>query len=181
MIDQKGTIIWITGLSGSGKTTLSLELEKTLREVGKLVYVLDGDMIRLGLNSDLGFTREDRKENIRRIGEVAKLFADAGFIVIVAFISPFREDRDRVRNVVQKGRFIEVFLDCPLEVCEKRDTKGLYKKARCGETKEFTGISSPYEKPENPEIRLRTGSQSVEECIQQALKYLEDSDAFKGL
>jgi len=175
---QKGTIIWMTGLSGSGKTTLSLELEKTLCEKGKLVYVLDGDLIRAGLNSDLGFSQNDRHENIRRIGEVSRLFADAGLIVIVAFISPFRDDRNRVRNAVQKGRFVEIFLDCSLETCEKRDPKGLYKKARRGEIKEFTGISSPYEPPENPELRLKTDSQSVEESIQQVIKYLEDSEVF---
>ena len=138
----------------------------------KSVYVLDGDLIRAGLNSDLGFSREGRKENIRRIGEVARLFSDAGLVIIVAVISPFREDRDRVRGLVDSGCFIEVFLDCPLEICEKRDLKRLYKKARSGEILEFTGVSSPYEHPLNAEICLKTGSSSVEECVQIVLDYM---------
>ena len=137
---QKGTIVWLTGLSGAGKTTVSIALEKALFEHNALVTLMDGDVVRTGLNRDLGFSAKDRKENIRRIGEVAQLLAKQAFIVIVAFISPFREDRDRVRQSIDDGRFIEVFVDCPLAVCEERDTKGLYKKARKGEINDFTGI-----------------------------------------
>lgn len=171
-IHQKGAILWLTGLSGAGKTTLSLELEKKLCDRNKLVYILDGDIIRKGLNSDLGFSPEDRCENIRRIGEVAKLFADAAILVVVAFISPFRADRERVRQSSPAGRFIEIYLNCPLKVCQKRDPKGLYKKALKGEIKEFTGISSPYEPPLSPEIELSTDKETVEECTQTILKFL---------
>lgn len=159
---QTGTILWFTGLSGSGKTTLSIALEQTLFQRNVLATILDGDVIRSGLNRDLGFSAEDRKENIRRIGEVAKLLANQAFLVIVAFISPFRQDRDLIRQSVEDGRFIEVFIDCPLQVCEERETKGLYKKARNGEISDFTGISSPYEPPQSrksiskpPSIRSR--------------------------
>lgn len=144
---QAGTIIWLTGLSGSGKTTLSIALENALFMRKTLVTLLDGDVVRAGLNKDLGYSAEDRKENIRRIGEVAQLLAHQAFVVIMAFISPFREDRDRVRGSMDTGRFIEIFVDCPLSICEERDTKGLYKKARNGEIGDFTGISSPYERP----------------------------------
>jgi adenylylsulfate kinase len=177
-LNQEGVIIWMTGLSGSGKTTLSIELGRQLVGLGKKVYVLDGDIIRKGLNSDLGFSMDDRKENIRRIGEVAYLFADAAMIVIVAFISPFRKDRDAVRNLVGEGRFIEIYLDCPLEVCEERDIKGLYEKARKGKVKDFTGISSPYEPPLNPEIALKTGEEEVEVCIEKTLELLKHSKVF---
>lgn len=176
---QKGTILWFTGLSGAGKTTVSIALENTLFEQKALVTILDGDVVRSGLNQDLGFSAEDRKENIRRIGEVAKLLANQAFVVIVAFISPFREDRDWVRQSMDEGRFIEVFIDCPLTVCEERDTKGLYKKARKGEINDFTGISSPYEPPLSPEIRLKTSEHSVEDCVRQITQYLDQARVFK--
>ena len=176
---QTGTILWFTGLSGSGKTTLSIALENLLFQRNVLVTILDGDIVRSGLNQDLGFSAEDRKENIRRIGEVAKLLANQAFLVIVAFISPFREDRELIRQSVEDGRFIEVFIDCPLQVCEERDTKGLYKKARKGEISDFTGISSPYEPPVSPEILLKTAENSVEECVGQIIQFLEQADIFK--
>jgi len=176
---QKGTMIWLTGLSSSGKTTVSIALENALFEQKALVTILDGDVVRRGLNQDLGFSAEDRKENIRRIGEVAKLLANQAFVVIVAFISPFREDRNWVRQSMDDGRFIEVFVDCPLAVCEERDTKGLYKKARKGEINDFTGISSPYEPPLSPEIHLKTSEHSVEECVGEILEFLEQAKVFK--
>ncbi len=178
---QKGTIVWMTGLSGAGKTTLSIALENTLFHHQKaLVTILDGDVVRTGLNQDLGFSADDRKENIRRIGEVANLLAQQAIVVIVAFISPFREDRDRVRQAMDNGRFIEVFVDCPLTVCEKRDTKGLYKKARKGEICDFTGISSPYEPPVSPEIHLNTSEHAVEECVDQIIQYLDQINVFQA-
>ena len=167
-----GCVIWLTGLSASGKSTIATELERTLFELGKHAYVLDGDNMRHGLCSDLGFSPEPRKENIRRVGEVAKLFADAGTICITAFISPYRSDRDFVRAILPPGRFIEVFVNAPLEVCAQRDPKGLYRKARAGEIKDFTGISAPYEAPLNPEMELLTSQYSVTECVGQMLKYL---------
>ena len=176
---QTGTILWFTGLSGSGKTTLSIALEQTLFQRNVLVTILDGDQVRSGLNQDLGCSAKDRKENIRRIGEVALLLAHQALVVIVAFISPFREDRDRVRNSIDTGRFIEVFVDCPLSVCEERDTKGLYKKARNGDISDFTGISSPYEPPLNPDIHLRTSEQTVEECIETIIEFLDNKKVFK--
>lgn len=176
---QTGTILWFTGLSGSGKTTLSIALEQTLFQRHVLVTILDGDVVRSGLNQDLGFSAKDRKENIRRIGEVAKLLADQAFLVIVAFISPFRQDRDLIRQSVEDDRFIEVFIDCPLQVCEERDTKGLYKKARNGEISDFTGISSPYEPPTSPEIHIKTSEHSVEECVGQIIQYLERAEIYK--
>ncbi len=177
LLNQKGGVIWFTGLSGSGKSTLALEVESKLYQRGHLTYVLDGDNIRHGLNKNLGFSPEDREENIRRIGEVAKLFADAGVISMTAFISPYRTDRDNARALLDDGRFVEVFVDCPLEVCEARDTKGLYKKARAGEIKEFTGISAPYEAPARPELTVNTGSQTLEECTERVIALLES----KGL
>ena len=176
---QTGTILWFTGLSGSGKTTLSIALEQALFQRNVLVTILDGDVVRSGLNQDLGFSAKDRKENIRRIGEVAKLLADQAFLVIVAFISPFRQDRDLIRQSVEDDRFIEVFIDCPLQVCEERDTKGLYKKARNGEISDFTGISSPYEPPTSPEIHIKTSEHSVEECVGQIIQYLERAEIYK--
>ncbi len=172
LLGQKGIIIWLTGLPASGKSTIAHELEWKLLEMGKLAYVLDGDNIRHGLNSDLGFSPEDRKENIRRISEVAKLFAEAGLITITAFISPYREDRKRARNLVKDGEFIEVYVKCPVEKLIERDPKGLYKKALSGEIKEFTGISAPYEEPENPEILVETDKESVEESVGKILDYL---------
>ncbi len=176
---QTGTILWFTGLSGSGKTTLSIALEQALFQRNVLVTILDGDVVRSGLNQDLGFSAKDRKENIRRIGEVAKLLADQAFLVIVAFISPFRQDRDLIRQSVEDDRFIEAFIDCPLQVCEERDTKGLYKKARNGEISDFTGISSPYEPPTSPEIHIKTSEHSVEECVGQIIQYLERAEIYK--
>ena len=166
LLNQKGCVIWFTGLSGSGKSTLANAVEHVLHQQHHHTYVLDGDNVRHGLNKNLGFSPEDREENIRRIGEVAKLFADAGTIVMTAFISPYREDRDRARELISEGRFVEVFVDCPLEVCEERDTKGLYKKARAGEIKEFTGISAPYEPPAAPEVTVNTAELSIEESAQ---------------
>ncbi len=173
LLNQKGGVIWFTGLSGSGKSTLALEVESTLHQRGHLTYVLDGDNIRHGLNKNLGFSPEDREENIRRIGEVAKLFADAGVIVMTAFISPYCADRDNARDLLDEGRFVEIFVDCPLEVCEARDTKGLYQKARAGEIKEFTGISAPYEAPPHPELIVNTSSQTLKECTERVIAFLE--------
>jgi adenylylsulfate kinase len=170
---HKACTVWLTGLSGSGKSTIAVDLEKRLCERGVRTYILDGDNIRHGLNKNLGFSPEDRTENIRRIGEVAKLFTDAGVVALTAFISPYRADRDQVRKIMAEGDFVEVHVDCPVEVCEQRDVKGLYKKARAGEIKEFTGISAPYEAPEKPELTINTAGQSVEESSKQILAYLE--------
>ncbi|MFS0781175.1 adenylyl-sulfate kinase [Bacillus sp. 1P06AnD] len=167
-------VLWFTGLSGSGKSTIANALSRYLHRKGISEYVLDGDNIRHGLNRDLGFSDSDRKENIRRIGEVAKLFADGGTIVISAFISPFCEDRDAVRAMFEPGEFIEVHIHCPLDECERRDPKQLYQKARKGELKEFTGIDSPYEKPINPEITIYTEKLTVEEAVYQIRQYLID-------
>lgn len=164
LLGQRGCVVWFTGLSGSGKSTVSRAVEERLTGRGRLVYVLDGDNVRHGLCSDLGFGDDDRTENIRRIGHVAALMADAGALVLTAFISPFRKDRAQVREVVGDGEFLEVFVDAPLDVCESRDPKGLYKKARDGKIPEFTGISSPYEAPERPALTVRTGEQSLEQC-----------------
>lgn len=176
LLDQRGVILWFTGLSGSGKSTLARHVENALAERGHLAYVLDGDNIRHGLNKNLGFTPEDRKENIRRIGEVSRLFADAGIITMAAFISPYQEDRDRIRGLVEEGEFVEIYVKVPLEVAEKRDPKGLYKKARSGEIDNFTGINAPYEEPENPDIVIETGSTELKESVQTILRYLEDHD-----
>jgi adenylylsulfate kinase len=165
--------VWFTGLSGSGKSTIATAVERQLVKRGTLAYVLDGDNIRHGLNSNLGFSPEDRTENIRRIGEVAKLFNDAGVIVLTAFISPYRADRDAVRATLPEDEFVEVFVECPLDECEQRDVKGLYKKARAGEIPEFTGISAPYEEPEKPELVLRTHEQDLEECVRRVLEDLD--------
>lgn len=171
---HKSAVIWFTGLSGSGKSTVSVALEKALFEEGKHSYRLDGDNVRHGLNKNLGFSPEDRKENIRRIGEVSKLLVDAGTIAITAFISPYREDRDEVREILEDGEFIEVYTECSVEECEKRDPKGLYEKARSGEIKEFTGISAPYEAPKHPEITINTEKQSIDESVKQILNYLKE-------
>lgn len=173
---HKSFVLWFTGLSGSGKSTLANALTRKLFENDKKVYVLDGDNIRHGLNKDLGFNDDDRKENIRRIGEVAKLFVDAGHVVSTAFISPFREDRDTVRELLGESEFLEVYVKCNLDTCEQRDPKGLYKKARKGEIPNFTGIDSPYEEPENPEIVVESDSQDVEESVEQLLRELKKRD-----
>ena len=167
-------ILWFTGLPSSGKSTLANEVEKVLIQTQKRTYILDGDNVRVGLCKDLGFSAEDREENIRRIGEVSKLFADAGVIVLSAFVSPYSADRDRIREIVEDGEFIEVFVDCPVEECEKRDVKGLYKKAREGIIKGFTGIDDPYEEPANAEIVIKTSELSIEESTDKILKYLGD-------
>jgi len=164
--------IWFTGLPSSGKSTLAVALEEVLFERGFRTYILDGDNVRHGLNKNLGFSPEDRTENIRRIGEVAKLFRDAGVISMTAFISPYRNDRQVARELSNDQSFIEAFVDCPVEVCEQRDPKGAYKKAREGIIKDFTGVSAPYEAPENPEIHLRTDKMSVKECVQVIVDYL---------
>jgi len=170
---HKGCTVWLTGLSGSGKSTIAVDLEKRLCERGVRAYILDGDNVRHGLNKNLGFSPEDRTENIRRIGEVAKLFTDAGTVTVTAFISPYRADRDQVRALMSDGDFVEVYVDCPVEVCEQRDVKGLYKKARAGEIKEFTGISAPYEAPNKPELVIKTSEQSVEQSAKQIIACLE--------
>jgi adenylylsulfate kinase len=175
LIRQKGVVIWYTGLSSSGKSTIARAVEERLFERGHLSYVLDGDNIRHGLNKNLGFSPEDREENIRRIGEVAKLFADAGLITMTAFISPYRKDRDRNRELLKEGEFIEVFVKVSLDVAEKRDPKGLYKKARTGEIKEFTGISAPYEEPLDPEITLDTDKLTLNQCQDAVIEYLEEN------
>ncbi|MDD4950721.1 adenylyl-sulfate kinase [Sulfuricurvum sp.] len=169
---QKPCVIWFTGLSGSGKSTIANALERKLYEMGKHTYLLDGDNIRHGVNKDLGFSNEDRIENIRRIGEVSKLFIDAGIIVLSAFISPFISDRAIARSLVASDEFIEVFVDTVLDLCEKRDPKGLYQKARLGEIPSFTGISSPYEAPTTPEIHITTAEYSVDQCVNQIINYL---------
>jgi len=171
---HRGCTVWLTGLSGSGKSTIAVALEKDLWARGVRAYILDGDNIRHGLNKNLGFSPADRTENIRRIGEVAKLFTEAGMVALTAFISPYRADRDQVRAMMQPGDFIEVFVDCPVETCEQRDVKGLYKKARAGEIPEFTGISAPYEAPLKPELTIRTGDQAVEASVAQILGLLEE-------
>ena len=165
LMNQKPRLIWFTGLSGSGKSTLAVQLEAALHAQGFKTYLLDGDNIRSGLNKDLTFTDDARVENIRRISEVCKLFLDAGVVLLSAFISPFKADREQVKSIVGAENYIEVFVDAPLEVCEQRDVKGLYKKARAGEVKNFTGISSPYEKPANPDIVIATDKMSVEQSI----------------
>jgi adenylylsulfate kinase len=174
LLNQKGILLWFTGLSASGKSTVANEVAFRLYKDGKLTYVLDGDNIRHGLNKNLGFSPEDREENIRRISEVGNLFADCGVITSTAFISPYRKDRDFARSLLSEGKFIEIFVDASVETCEKRDPKGLYKKARSGEIPQFTGISAPYEAPLNPEITLDADSLSIEEEVQQVINYLKD-------
>ena len=167
-------ILWFTGLSGAGKSTLAHAVEERLHQLGCRTYVLDGDNVRHGLCGDLGFSAADRSENIRRIGEVAKLMIDAGVIALTAFISPFRADRERVRGMVMHGEFIEIYCHCPVEVCETRDVKGLYQRARAGEVKDFTGISSPYEAPLKPELTVDTATQPLDACVTQVLDYLRE-------
>ena len=173
---HRGAVLWFTGLSGSGKSTIGHRVERMLIERGAFAYVLDGDNVRHGLNSDLGFAAEDRVENIRRIGEVSRLFADSGALVVSAFISPYRKDRDRIRGLMPEGEFVEVFVDTPLEICEARDPKGLYKKARAGEITNFTGLDAPYEAPDAPEVLLRTANLSVDEGARQVVRYLEEQN-----
>jgi adenylylsulfate kinase len=174
MNQHKSCVLWFTGFSGSGKSTLANAVDYQLYHQGSRSYVLDGDNMRLGLNRDLRFGKEDRKENIRRIGEVAKLFVDSGQIVSSAFISPFRRDRDLVRELFGKDEFIEIYLNCPINVCEVRDPKGLYKKARNGEIPDFTGITSPYEAPLDPEITIETNLMTIEQSVQRILFYLKE-------
>jgi adenylylsulfate kinase len=171
-LNQKGVVIWFTGLSGSGKSTLAHAVEEKLMARDHLSYVLDGDNVRHGLNKNLGFSPEDREENIRRIGEVAKLFAEAGLITMTAFISPYKADRHKARQLLPEGEFIEVYVKVPLEVAEQRDTKGLYRKARNGEIKEFTGISAPYEEPDHPELLIDTSVMDVESSADRILQLL---------
>ena len=178
LIRQKGATLWMTGLSGSGKSTVSVALERSLFEKGILSYRLDGDNIRLGINKNLGFSADDRKENIRRIGEVSKLFTDAGIITLASFISPYRKDREEVRKIHEDSglTFVEIFIDCSLESAEERDPKGLYKKARNGEIKNFTGIDDPYEAPTNPEIHLISDKMSLDDEVKTVLNYLLKHD-----
>lgn len=164
-IGQKPVTVWLTGLSGAGKSTLAVELERRLMDAGRPCYLLDGDNVRAGINRDLGFGPEDRRENIRRVAEIARLMNDAALIAITAFISPYRADRQMASEIIGADRFIEVYLDAPLEVCERRDPKGLYRKARAGQIADFTGISAPYEVPEAPAIVLATGARGVEDCV----------------
>jgi adenylylsulfate kinase len=173
LLKQKGVLIWMTGLSGSGKSTIAYTLEHALIQRGHLAYVLDGDNVRHGLNKNLGFSAEDREENIRRIGEVGKLFADTGVITITAFISPYRKDRDINRELLGQGNFVEVYCKAPLDICEQRDPKGLYKKARAGEIKGFTGIDDPYEEPLNPEMVVQTDQTSPQEATVALIERLE--------
>lgn len=172
-LGQKGKVIWLTGLSGSGKTTLAIGIEKALFDQGRFAMILDGDNIRSGINNNLGFSAEDRKENIRRIAEVAKLFADAGIITIAAFISPTVEIRQMARGIIGQKDYFEVYINTPLEVCEKRDAKGLYQKARKGEISDFTGISSPFDDPLNPNILINTDGKSVEECVNRIVEAIQ--------
>ncbi len=179
LLDQRGVVIWFTGLPSSGKSTLAHAIEEQLFRRGHLSFVLDGDNIRHGLNKNLGFSPEDREENIRRIGEVAKLFADAGLITMTAFISPYRKDRDRNRHLLKEGEFIEIFVKVTLDEAERRDPKGLYKRARAGEIKEFTGIDAPYEEPLDPELVIDTNELDLEESADIVIQYLEAKNIIK--
>lgn len=181
LLKQKGVTVWLTGLSACGKSTIAFTLEHALSERGHLAYVLDGDNIRHGLNKNLGFSPEDREENIRRIGEVAKLFTDAGVIAITSFISPYKGDRDKVRALMAPGDFVEVYVECPVDVCAERDPKGLYKKAMAGEIKEFTGVSAPYEAPDKPELVLRSDKCTPQEAAVQLIELLEKAGKIPAL
>ncbi len=182
VLGHRGCTLWLTGLSGSGKSTIGVALENALIGRGVLAYRLDGDNVRHGLNANLGFSADDREENIRRVGEVAKLFTDAGVITISSFISPYQRDRDRVRKIHEDAGliFLEVFIDTPIEVCESRDPKGLYKKARAGEIKGFTGIDDPYEQPANPEVHLKTDQSTVEKSAQDLIDALIEYSVLRG-
>ncbi|MBC8291134.1 MAG: adenylyl-sulfate kinase [Planctomycetes bacterium] len=175
---HKGVVLWFTGLSACGKSTIANEVDHLLHKQGKRTYVLDGDNVRIGLNKNLGFSAEDRAENIRRIGEVAKLFADSGQITLTAFISPYKADRDQVRELLDPGQFVEVFVNASLETCEARDPKGLYKKARAGEIKGFTGIDDPYEAPENPELTLDSNNNDINELAAEVVAFLDGKGYF---
>lgn len=173
---HRGSVLWFTGLSASGKSTIAIQVEKRLFEEGYFSYILDGDNIRHGLNGDLGFKPDDRAENIRRVGEVAKLFAESGAIVLTAFISPYRQDRDRIRETMTRdGDFVEVFVSCPLEVCEARDPKGLYARARQGEIRDFTGIDAPYEEPSAAEVVVETNLYDIDACVDQIFDHLREN------
>lgn len=176
MNGHHSAILWFTGLSGSGKSTLAHAVEERLHQIGCRTFVLDGDNVRHGLCADLGFSMEDRVENIRRVGEMAKLFQEAGVITLTAFISPFRSDRELVRSLVPCGEFLEIYCRCPVEICEDRDVKGLYKRARAGEIKNFTGISSPYEEPSNPELVVDTAHSPLEDCVNQVIALILKRD-----
>ena len=178
--NQRSTIIWFTGLSGSGKSTIACALEKRLYELSRRTYILDGDNMRYGLNADLGFSEQDRKENIRRIGEVARLFVDAGLIVLSSFISPFIEDRRHVRKIVSEDEFIEVYIKCPLGICEQRDPKGLYARARKGEIRQFTGIDSPYEEPKRAELTIDTSVTDIDTAVNTIIDYLRRNSYLDG-
>ena len=178
LINQKPLLIWLSGLSGSGKSTIANDLEKKLYENGYLSYLLDGDNIRIGLNKDLGFSDDDRKENIRRISEVSRLMLDAGLIVITAFISPFEEERELAKSLVKEENYFLVHVNCSVEKCEERDVKGLYKKARAGEIKNFTGLDSPYEVPVNAELDIKAGEWTVEECCSKIIAFLNRQDPY---
>lgn len=179
LMGHKGAVLWFTGLSGCGKSTIANTVDHLLYSQGKHSYVLDGDNIRMGLNKNLGFSAEDRAENIRRIGEVSKLFADAGLFTLTAFISPYRADRDKVRGILGAGEFIEIYVNASLATCEKRDPKGLYKKARAGEIKGFTGIDDPYEEPQKPELVLDSDTMGIDELAGEVMAYLEKHGYFR--
>ena len=176
--NHKSMVLWFTGLSGSGKSTLAHAVEEQLHRIGCRTFVLDGDKVRHGLNGDLGFSSEDRKENLRRVGEMSKLFIESGTIILTAFISPFRKERRQVRSMMPHGDFIEIYVNCPIEVCEKRDVKGLYRRARTGEVKEFTGISSPYEIPQSADLTVNTDLQTLEESVENIIDLLKEKGVF---
>lgn len=178
---HSSAIIWLTGLPASGKTTIAQELEKRLYEMGGHTYILDGDNVRHGLNKDLGFSKEERKENIRRIAEVAKLFCDAGIITICSFVSPYKEDRETARNLVEESEFIEIFVKCPVEICIERDPKSMYKKALAGKMKSFTGVDDPYEVPESPDIVIETDRLTLNESVETVLRYLKGNGVFQDI